>query len=95
MADRSIYSQATSAEEVVNKLTLEAARIIGMQDRLGAVKAGMLADFAIFDENILDCEVKLIQGLHACMTVLGGNIVYDAESENDMEMLDLMMSQQY
>ena len=95
LADRSIYSQATSAEEVVNKLTLEAARIIGMQDRLGAVKAGMLADFAIFDENILDCEVKLIQGLHACMTVLGGNIVYDAESENDMEMLDLMMSQQY
>ena len=29
------------------------------------------------------------------MTVLSGNIVYDAENENDMEMFTLMMSQQY
>ena len=95
LADRSIYANAASAEEVIDRLTLEAARIIGMQDRLGAIKAGMLADFAIFEENPLDCEIKLIPRLHACMTVLGGNIVYDAESENDMEMFDLMMSQQY
>lgn len=95
LAGRSIYSNAASAEEVINRLTLEAARIIGMQDKLGAVKAGMLADFAIFEENPLDCEVKLLPRLHTCMTVLGGNIVYDAESENDMEMFDLMMSQQY
>ncbi len=95
LADRSIYANAASAEEVINLLTLEAARIIGMQDKLGAVKAGMLADFAIFEENPLDCELRLLPRLHACMTVLGGNIVYDAESENDMEMFDLMMSQQY
>ncbi len=95
LADRSIYANAASAEEVINLLTLEAARIIGMQDKLGAVKAGMLADFAIFEENPLDCELRLLPRLHACMTVLGGNIVYDAESEKDMEMFDLLMSQQY
>ena len=95
LADRSIYSCAASGREVIDELTLEAARIIGMQDRLGAIKSGMLADFAVFDENPLDCEVKLIPRLHACMTVLGGNIVYDAESESDMEMFDLMMSQQF
>ena len=83
------------AEDVINELTINAARIIGVQDSLGSIKSGMLADFAIFDENPLDCEIKLIPRLHACMTVLSGNIVYDAENENDMEMFTLMMSQQY
>ena len=95
LADRSIYSHAGSAEEVIDCLTLEAARIIGMEESLGSIKAGMLADFAIFDENPFDCEVKLIPRLHTSMTVLGGNIVYDAENENDMEMFNLMMSQQF
>ena len=95
LSDRSIYSHAASAEDVINELTINAARIIGVQDSLGSIKSGMLADFAIFDENPLDCEIKLIPRLHACMTVLSGNIVYDAENENDMEMFTLMMSQQY
>lgn len=95
LADRSIYSHAASAEEVIDQLTVEAARIIGMEESLGRIKAGMFADFAVFDENPFDCEVKLIQRLHASMTVLGGTIVYDAETENDMEMFNLMLSQQF
>lgn len=81
LSDRSIYSHAASAEDVINELTIIAARIIGVQDSLGSIKSGMLADFAIFDENPLDCEIKLIPRLHACMTVLSGNIVYDARTK--------------
>lgn len=95
LSDRSIYGHMSSAEEVIDQLTVEAAKIIGMQDSLGSIEAGKLADFAIFDENPLDCEVKLIPRLHASMTVLAGEIVYDAENENDMEMFNLMMSQQF
>ncbi len=95
LSDRSIYGHMSSAEEVIDQLTVEAAKIIGMQDSLGSIEAGKLADFAIFDENPLDCEVKLIPRLHASMTVLAGKIVYDAENENDMEMFNLMMSQQF
>lgn len=95
LSDRSIYGQSSTAEEVIDQLTTEAAKLIGMQDALGSIEAGKLADFAIFDENPLECEVKLIPRLHTSMTVLGGEIVYDAESENDMEMYDLMMSQQF
>lgn len=94
-ADRSIYGKMTSSQEVIDQLTLEAARILGMSESLGSIETGKLADFAIFDENPLDCELKLIHRLHACMTVLGGEIVYDVDAENDMQMYDLMMSQQY
>lgn len=94
-ADRSIYGKMTSSQEVIDQLTVEAAKILGMSETLGSIEAGKLADFAIFDENPLDCELKLIHRLHACMTVLGGEIVYDVDAENDMELYELMMSQQY
>ena len=94
LSDRSIYGEISSAQGVIDQLTTEAAKIIGMQDSLGSIQAGKLADFAIFDENPLECEVKLIPRLHASMTVLNGEIIYDAEAENDIELYNLMMSQQ-
>lgn len=95
LSDRSIYGEIPSAEGIIDQLTTEAAKIIGMQDSLGSIQAGKLADFAIFDENPLECEIKLIPRLHASMTVLNGEIAYDAEAENDMELYNLMMSQQF
>ncbi len=95
LADRSIYGHIGTAAEVIDELTTEAAKVIGKADELGSIIAGKYADFAIFDENPLDCEVKTIPRLHATMTVLNGEIVYDAESENEMEMWDMMTGQQY
>ena len=95
LADRSVYGHIGTATEVIDELTTQAARIIGKEDELGSIMAGKYADFAIFDENPLDCEVKTISRLHASMTVLNGEIVYDAESENEMEMWDMMTGQQY
>ena len=95
LADRSIYGHIGTATEIVDELTTQAAKIIGMEEELGAIKAGMLADFAIFDENPLEADVKTVQRLHATMTVLGGEIVYDVDQENENEMMNLLMSQQY
>lgn len=95
LADRSIYGHIGTATEIVDELTTQAAKIIGMEEELGAIKAGMLADFAIFDENPLEADVKTVQRLHAAMTVLGGEIVYDVDQENEDEMMNLLMSQQY
>ena len=95
LSDRSIYGEISSAQGVIDQLTTEAAKIIGMQNSLGSIQSGKLADFVIFDENPLDCEVMLIPRLHASMTVLNGEIVYDSNAENDMEFYNLMMSQQF
>ena len=90
----SLTGSVSSTEEAIDHLTVVAAEIIGMGDELGSIEGGKLADFAIFDENPLEQDLKILPRLHASMTVLGGEIVYDAEAENDMEMFNLMASQQ-
>ena len=45
---------------------------------------------SLFKRAVVDVAGTLGEVLLRC-----GNIVYDAENENDMEMFNLMMSQQY
>lgn len=81
-------------EEALELLTKKAAAVIGMESSLGTIEAGKLADLAIFDTNPYDMRPDRLLGLHADMTVLNGEIVYDVELENEEEMLDLMSHMQ-
>ncbi|MGN0721203.1 MAG: amidohydrolase family protein [Anaerovoracaceae bacterium] len=90
----SLTGSVTSVEEAIDHLTVDAAAVVGMSEKLGSLEAGKLADMAIFDENLFDLDLKLLPRIHASITVLGGEIVYDADAENDMEMYNLMASQQ-
>ncbi|MBQ6900369.1 MAG: amidohydrolase family protein [Firmicutes bacterium] len=92
-APGSLTGSVNSTEEAIDHLTVVAAEVIGMGDQLGSIEGGKLADFVIFDENPLEQDLKILPRLHASMTVLGGEIVYDAEAENDMEMYNLLASQ--
>ena len=90
----SLTGSVTSVEEAIDHLTVDAAAVVGMSEKLGSLDPGKLADMAIFDENLFDLDLKLLPRIHASITVLGGEIVYDADAENDMEMYNLMASQQ-
>ena len=81
-------------EEVMELLTRKAAEVIGMKDSLGTIEVGKLADLAIFDTNPYDMKPDRLSGLHADLTVLNGEIVYDVEAENEEEMFDLMSHMQ-
>ena len=65
-----------------------------MSEKLGTIEPGKLADMAVFDENLFDLSLNLLPRVHTSMTVLAGEVVYDAEAENDMELYNLMASQQ-
>ena len=93
-ASSSVCANVSTMSEVIDQLTVDAARILGMVDELGSIEKGKLADLAVFDENPFDCQVKLFPRLHTSMTILGGEVVHDAELENDIEMYNLMQSQQ-
>ena len=54
--------------EIVNAATLNPARALGMQDRIGSLRAGCNADFAIFDDQ-----------MNTLMTLVDGRIVYRKE----------------
>lgn len=90
----SLTGSVTSVEEAIDHLTVDAAAVVGMSEKLGSLEPGKLADMAIFDENLFNLDLKLLPRIHASITVLGGEIVYDADAENDMEMYNLMASQQ-
>ena len=94
LSQSSLCGNLQNAESAMDHLTTLAAEVIGMADQLGSVEAGKLADFAVFDENLLELTADMIARSHASITVLGGQIVYDAEAENDMEMYSIMASQQ-
>ena len=83
-----------TSEELIDLLTAEAAALTGTEQFIGTIRKGKFADMAVFDENLFDLDLKLLPRIHASITVLGGEIVYDADAENDIEMYNLMASQQ-
>ena len=51
-------------------MTVNAARITGLADRIGSLKPGLDADIVVFDGHPLDVRTKV------SMTIIDGNIVY-------------------
>ncbi len=78
-----VAAKADSVEDAIDQLTIKAAALLGMSDRLGTVERGKWADFAIFSENPLDFSIEDLPNLHAAMTVLDGKIVYDRTPEEE------------
>lgn len=70
-----------STEEAIDELTIKAAAIIGMEDQLGKIEKNRLADFVVFDRNPLELSFREFLTLPASMTILSGEIVYDAKEE--------------
>lgn len=81
-----------SVEEAIEEITLRAAAVIGMEEKLGMIEKGRIADFTVFEENPLNKDLRTFAKMHADMTVLSGEIVYDVEAEQVEEMYDLMTS---
>ena len=92
--NNSVFSHSTSAHDAVDNLTINAAKIIGENNRMGSIEKGKDADFTVFEEDILHTDLKTFSRLHADMTVVGGEIVYDVDRENFDEMVSLLMNMQ-
>ncbi len=60
-------------EEALRSITINAAEIIGMDDRIGSIDNGKDADIAIFDGNPLESLTKTLY------TIINGKIVYKYE----------------
>ncbi len=86
---------STSVEEIIDRLTMDAAVSLGISDKLGSIEAGKLADFTVYEENPFEViKPSLFKKLSAEMTVIEGQIVYDAEEDNMQEWYNLMSGMQ-
>jgi predicted amidohydrolase YtcJ len=70
--------QELSVEEALAAHTINAARAIHMENRIGSIEDGKLADFAVLDGDLLGARAQAIRDLPVWMTVVGGEVVHSA-----------------
>lgn len=69
--------EALTVEQAVMSYTEKGAEAIFMEDRIGRIKEGYYADFAVLDTNIMACDVNAIGDAKVLMTVMNGERVYE------------------
>jgi predicted amidohydrolase YtcJ len=71
--------QELTVDEALSAHTIDAARALHMDDRIGSIEPGKLADLTIIDGDLLATPAESIRALPIWMTVLGGAIAYRAD----------------
>ena len=78
--------RASNIEEAIDLLTIDAAIQLGANNHYGSIEKGKHADFVIFNENPFELsDLSSFKSLQSVMTVVDGNIVYDAEEDDPAE----------
>lgn len=90
-----VYDDSQSVHEAVDRLTWQAAANIGMETQLGTIEPGKMADLTIFDNDPLLTDLKTFSRMHAAMSVIGGEVAYDASQQAMTELYDLLTSQAF
>lgn len=70
--------QALTVEEAVHANTLGAAYQLRLDDRVGSVEAGKLADLIVLDRNIFEIDPHDIHSATVTMTMMDGRIRHQA-----------------
>lgn len=65
-----------TVSELLKAWTIGGQKNLGMDDRLGTLEEGKLADIAVFDRNLLTADKRSVREAEAVMTIMDGNIVY-------------------
>jgi predicted amidohydrolase YtcJ len=73
--------QRMTVEEAVRGFTIWAAYAAFQEDVLGSIEVGKLADFTVLDTDILTAQPKDIRAAKPVLTIIGGQVRYEAEGE--------------
>jgi Predicted metal-dependent hydrolase with the TIM-barrel fold len=68
--------QAVSREEALKMFTINAAYAAFEENDKGSIEPGKLADFSVFDQDIMKIPEPEILKTRCVMTVIGGEVVY-------------------
>jgi predicted amidohydrolase YtcJ len=68
--------QRVSVQEAVCAYTLGAAYAGGVEDRLGSLAPGKLADLVVLDRDIFRCDPSEIAGTRVLATMINGRFVH-------------------
>jgi predicted amidohydrolase YtcJ len=65
-------------EEALRLRTQESSWFLRMEDRVGTIEAGKLADLVVLDRDYFSVPEIDIKKIRSVLTVVGGSIVHDA-----------------
>ena len=65
-------------KEAIRGFTIWAAKASFLENVLGSIEVGKLADLTILDRNIIDLPVHEILKAKVLYTIVGGKIIYQA-----------------
>lgn len=68
--------EALSREQAIRFYTSNNAYILRLEDKIGSLEEGKLADFIVLDRDILTCPVDEIRETSVLSTYLNGRLVY-------------------
>lgn len=71
--------QKMTRDQALKSYTIDAAYGGFMEDKKGSVEVGKLADFTIFDKDIINIEEDEILNTKVVMTIVGGEVKFERE----------------
>jgi predicted amidohydrolase YtcJ len=69
--------EALSREQAIRFYTANNAYILFLDDKVGSLEAGKLADLVVLDTDLLTCPVDAIKEARVLRTYVGGRLVYE------------------
>lgn len=78
--------QAITLEQAIAIATIEGAYVVGVEDELGSIEAGKLADFIVLDQNLFEIDVKDIYGTQVLRAVVDGKVGYDRPLDGNQDL---------
>jgi len=69
--------EALTREQAIRFYTINNAYLLFLEDRVGSLEAGKLADFVVLDRDLLTCPEDDIRATQVLTTYLNGKVIYE------------------
>jgi hypothetical protein len=69
--------EALTRAQAIRFYTINNAHLMFLEDQVGSLEAGKLADFVVLDRDLLTCPEDAIKDTHCLRTYVGGKLVYE------------------
>lgn len=74
-------NEVVSLEEALKASTMGSAYVLGMEDKIGSIEVGKLADLVVLEKNLFDVPKDKISNTKVLLTMSNGKIVYEAAED--------------
>jgi predicted amidohydrolase YtcJ len=78
-ASNMMPSKKISREDAIRIQTINGAKLLNWEHKIGSLEEGKLADMVVIDTDILESEIDEIKDSQVLATYLGGKIVFQAD----------------